>query len=432
MELVRTLWHDLCPWPVVESPEWRAIADYLHDPATQQRLAALEHERGYPDEMRRQLHALGLSRFLSGDIPADAVRAANPAAGPDESCLTLPHICALNALIASVNTSLAITVGVNTLALLPAYIGATPDQLTRLFEQLDGGAFGSLLLTELDCGSDLFNIETRAEPGTLDAGGQFVPLGAAAGTVPTGPATHYRLTGRKDLINGARRHELLMVFARTKPRPAGPAPASPLAAHGSFSFFLLTRGAGVSSPHRWHTVPAPGADIASLQLDGVVVPAARRIGREGDGFALVQQTLAMSRGGVGALAAGLATRATRMAARYAASRQIYNRALASLGAIADHLLRMRALELLATAMSVKATALLNVHGSGAAYHAAAAKVASCALTEELVTEGRALHGSRAFLLDEPYHRLVGDAPLFGTFDGIVNLGARRRRAILAA
>src|SRR5262249_47385926 len=155
---------------------------------------------------------------------------------------------------------------------------------------------------------------------------------------------------------------------------------------------------GVTSPHRWHTAPAPGADISSLQFDAVVVPATRLIGREGDGFTLVQQTLAMTRGGVSALASGLAARAVRMATGYAQDRQIYGRPIAGLGTIADHLLRMRALELLATAMSVKVAALLNCHGSGAGYHAAVAKVVSCALTEELVNEGRTLHGSRALLI----------------------------------
>jgi alkylation response protein AidB-like acyl-CoA dehydrogenase len=432
VSLVRTLWHDLCPWPIAEDTIWHAIAEYLHEPTTQRSLAELERERCYPEEMRRRLHMLGLSRFFAETAQASRDQVTDIPTDPGASHLTLPHVCGLNALIASVNTSLAVTVSVNTLALLPAYIGASPSQLAWVFTQVEAGAFGALLLTELDHGSDLFSIETNAESGTTDPAGQFFPISALPHATPVDRMPAYRLSGRKDLINGAGRHELLMVFARTKPLPVGQ--VSPLAAHGSFSLFLLARQPGVTSPYRWHTVPAPGADIASLQFDDVVIPAACRIGREGDGFTLVQGTLAVTRGGVGALASGLASRAVRMAARYVASRQIYGRPLVHLGAIADHLLHMRALELLATAMSVKATALLNRYGVGAAYHAAVAKVASCGLTEELVTEGRVLHGSRAFLVDEPYHRLVGDAPLYGTFDGTVHVvldQLQRRLAQLA-
>jgi alkylation response protein AidB-like acyl-CoA dehydrogenase len=411
------LWHDLYPWPIAEERIWRGIAAYLHQETTQRALDESELERRYPATMRRELHSLGLSHFLTDPTFGNGRYPTDDEAHPAATCLTMPHLCGLYALIASVNTSLAITVAVNTLALLPAYIGASPARLALLFEQVAAGAFGALGLTEFNRGSDLLNCDSIGEPGVLDASGAFVPLDGVATAAVGEPPTHYRLTARKDLINGGGQHELLFVLVRTKDRSAVPAIVSPLAQHGDFSLFAVSREAGISSPRRWHTVPAPGADISSLQLERVVVPAAARIGRDGDGLPLVQQTLAMSRCGVGALAAGLATRALRLTTHYAATRQIYGQPLASLGAIADHLLRMRALELLSTAMSVKATVLINRFGTGAAYYAAITKLVSSSLTEELIAEGRLLHGSRAFLVDEPYHRVVGDAPLFGTFDG---------------
>jgi alkylation response protein AidB-like acyl-CoA dehydrogenase len=397
------------------------MATYLHDDATRRALEEMERERRYPAAIRRQLHSLGLSRFLTDVNFLNTQHATGCEFDLDATCLTLPHVCSLNVLMASVNTSLAITVGVNTLALLPAYIGASPVQLAWLFEQVESGAFCALALTELDRGSDLLNCDSLGEAGVLDASGAFVPSNrVSTSTIPDSP-THYQLTGRKDLINGGFQHELLMVLVRTSARSTAPTVVSSLARYGSLSLFIISRESGVSSPHRWNTVPAPGADISSLLLDHVVIPATARIGREGDGLTLLQHTLAISRGGIGALASGLATRALQMTTHYAATREIYGQPLARLGAIADHLLRMRALELLVTAMSVKATVLLNQYGAGAAYHAAITKLISCSLTEELVTEGRVLHGSRALLLDEPYHRVVGDAPLFGTFDGTTHV-----------
>jgi alkylation response protein AidB-like acyl-CoA dehydrogenase len=412
-----TLWHDLYPWPIAEEGIWREIATYLHQETTRHALDEMEHERRYPATIRRELSSLGLSRFFTDPAIGNGRYPADDDSHSAATYLTMPHLCGLHTLVASVNTSLAITVAVNSLALTPAYIGASPAQLALLFEQVEEGDFVALGLTEFNRGSDLLNCDSVGEPGVLDASGAFVPLNQVASFAACEPPTHYRLTARKDVINGGGQHELLMVLVRTKTRPAALTIASPIGQHNGFSLFAVSRDAGIASPRRWHTVPAPGADISSLQLDRVVVPAAARIGRDGDGLPLVQQTLAVSRGGIGALASGLATRALRMATHYAGTRRIYGQPLASLGAIADHLLHMRALELLASAMSVKATALINRFGTGAAYYAAITKLVSSSLTEELINEGRLLHGSRALLVDEPYHRVVGDAPLFGTFDG---------------
>lgn len=147
------------------------------------------------------------------------------------------------------------------------------------------------------------------------------------------------------------------------------------------------------SPHRWHTLPTPAADITSVCFEDLVVPVNTRIGAEGSGFRLVQKTLEITRGGVSAFVVGLVNRAMQLTEQYAQHRHIYDRPIRELGAIADHLLHCRALELLAAAMSLKATALLNACGTGGTHYAHVAKYACCTLTEELVNEGRLVHGA---------------------------------------
>jgi hypothetical protein len=83
------------------------------------------------------------------------------------------------------------------------------------------------------------------------------------------------------------------------------------------------------------------------------------------------------------------------------------------------------------AMSVKAAMMLNRYGLGAGYYSAAAKVACCLLTEELVTEGRCVYGARALLRETEYHRLIGDVPLFGTFDGTTHVVLHQMQSHLA-
>lgn len=298
-------------------------------------------------------------------------------------------------------------------ALLPVYLAAEPPLLREIFVRVRAGAFGAMLLTELAHGSNLLRNNTRAERGTLDAEGAFTPL-RIHDTAPT----FYRITGRKDLINGGGRHELLTVLARTR---GSAGEAGPLAERGNFSIFVVERDATMDSLHRWATLPVPAADISSVELHGTVVPARRLVGREGAGFTLVQKTLAISRGGVGAMAAGLARRATTIVADYVQRRAIYGPPILQLGAIADHLMHMRALELVVAALALKAAAALNAHGPGGSHYGAAAKYACCVLAEAAVAEGHVTLGSRALLAEQPYHRLPAEAALLATFDGTTHL-----------
>src|SRR5215211_2655316 len=110
------LWHDLSPWPIAEESTWRGIAAYLHHETTRRALDEVELERRYPAAIRRELSSLGLSRFLTDPAFGNGRDPADDESHPAATCLTMPHLCGLHALIASVNTSLAITVAVNTLA----------------------------------------------------------------------------------------------------------------------------------------------------------------------------------------------------------------------------------------------------------------------------------------------------------------------------
>jgi len=408
---LETRWHDLSPWPRLDDEVLHAIAAYLHAPSTVAELNTLVASRTYPRSIRHRLHALGLAAFF-----ADCPTTASSAYGR----MTLVHLGALNYLTASVDTSLSITVGINVLALMPIYIGAEPTLLAWVFERVRAGAFGAMLLTEIEYGSNLLRNQTQAQPGTLDASGSFRTLHEAPGCNTVEPS-HYRLSGRKDLINGGGEHELLVVFARTRQSSEADGESGLLHARSDFSFLVVERDATVDSTHRWQTLPVPSANIASVQFYATLVPFGQRIGREGSGFALAQKSLAVSRGGIGAIAAGLAHRAVALATDYAQERAIYGTPILQLGAITDHLMRMQALELLVTAAALKATAALNARGSAAAHYGAVAKYACCVLLEDLVAEGRYLFGSRALLLDHAYHKLIGDAPLLSTFDGTTHL-----------
>lgn len=390
---MKTTWQRLAPFPIA-CPTLDAIAAELERPETRAELAACDVEERYPEKVRARLHALGLGALLS-----------------DEPRLTAWHLDALCAIAAHANGSLAITLGVNCLALLPCWIAASNEQRARLDARLREGAFLGLLLTELDHGSNLLANRARAIPGTLADEGGFVAIDDPA------RATHFRLEGEKQLINGGQRHQLLVTLLRTRePESGGPA-ASAL---GAFSLFAIDRerdSNGIVALDRWRTLPTPAADISGVRFDGAVIPRDTLLGDAGTGFSLIQQTLSISRGSISALASGAATAAHELACAFAEERNIYGAPIATLGAIAAHLDRMRALDLAIAALSVKQAAMVNALGLGAAHYTALAKLACCRLAEEAVDEGRRVLGARALLAGLPYTQRVRDVLLYGVFDG---------------
>lgn len=365
-------WIRLCPVDVMRDPVLSGAAELLAAPETRATLLAGQAAGEYPQATVAELQRMGLaSLFTAG---ADVFR-----------------LCALNSLSAAADGSLAITLGVNALALLPVHLGGSPQLQRRVFDRVERGAFCGLLLTELDHGSNLLRNQTSAAP---DGDG-------------------FRVTGEKHLINGATRHDLLISLLRTASGNA--------IAFGDFSVFVVERDATVEPLPRWSTLPARAADISGVRFHGTRVGRDDLVGEIGGGFNLIQRALTLSRGGIGALASGCASGAAAIARGYAHTRDVYGGPIVALDAIADHLARQAELDLAAAAMSVKAVLAANVLGIGAAVYTAAAKFACCALAEESVEQGRRVVSSRALLADQPYERFVRDVLLYGVFDGTSHL-----------
>lgn len=361
-------WIRLCPVDVMQDPVLAASAELLASPATVAALRDGQRAGDYPTDTVAALRRLGLPKLFTAD--ADVFR-----------------LCALNALAGACDGSLAITLGVNALALLPIHLGAGPELRRRVFERVEQGAFSSMLLTELDHGSNLLRNQARAR---RDAGG-------------------FRLSGEKHLINGATRHDLLVALMRTGDGDT--------VAFGDFTLFCLERDDTIAPLPRWSTLPGRGADISGVRFHGTFAADDAVVGKVGDGFGLIQRTLTFSRGGISGLASGCASGSLALARHHARTRDVYGAPILALDAIADHLARHAELDLVIACMGVKAALAANGLGLGAATYTAAAKLACCALAEEAVDHGRRVHGSRALIEDQPYERFVRDVLLYGVFDG---------------
>lgn len=381
----RSAWQRLAPGAATDSPALLAIDEYLADPSTARELDTVELTGAYPRSLVAALHERGLVDLLA---PASA---------------STRRLCELHAITARRSGSLAITVGVSALALLPLYLSGTAAQQERVTAALRTGASAALLLSEWEHGSNLLR---NAALARADAGG-------------------YRLTGTKQLINGGREHDLLVALLRT---------GEPGVTDGlnALSLFLVHRDHTVQALPRWRTGPTRGADISGVRFVDTYVPADALLGRPGTGFAQVQKTLMMSHAGIAALASGAVSGATEVAIAYARQRDVYGQPIVTLGAIAEHLVRMTVLDTVVAATAVKAACVVNVHGPGGGYLATVAKYLCPRLAEEAVTEGRQVLGARALLDEHPYARYVRDVPLYAVFDGtshvmLENLSARLPR-----
>lgn len=364
-----------CPPSVQAHGQLGEIVEHVANPEVRERLREGQHEGRYPQAVLDELHARGLSGLFGRDA-------------------TAWHLGALQAELAAADGTLAITVGVNGLALLPIHLDASDELRERVLERVAGGEMGAMLLTEWAHGSDLLANETRAVR-TSDG---------------------YRIEGAKALINGGARHRLLTVLARTRDRELR-TPQDRRAALGDHTLFWLERNNSVVATARHPTLPARGADISQVELRGASAGADAIIGREGDGFAVVRRTLTVSRGGIAALAAGATAAVHAQARAYAHSRVVYGAPIAQLDAIADHLAELAELDAECSAIAARATAFANAFGLDAAPHTAAAKLIAPRIAERATDLARRVLGSRALLEDHDLARFIRDVPLYAIFDG---------------
>ncbi len=157
-----------------------------------------------------------------------------------------------------------------------------------------GQAVAAFALTEPGAGSDPAGIETSARRD----GGAYV------------------ISGTKTFISNAGLASFYVVFARTGPG-AGSKGLSAFVVDAEAPGFRVDRPIELLAPH----------PIGELRFDECRVPAAHRLGAEGEGLKIALATLDLFRSSVGAAACGMATRALQEASTYAAARRQFGSAL---------------------------------------------------------------------------------------------------------
>ena len=285
--------------------------------------------------------------------------------------------CASHAVIMSVNNSLYGD---------PIARFGTDEQRARFLRPVASGqAIGCFGLTEPQAGSDASNQATTAR---RDGG-------------------HYVITGRKLFITNGREASFALVFAQTDRAKA----------HRGISAFVVEKDTpGFSVSKTEDKLGIRASDTAELVFEEVRVPAANRIGDEGQGFRVALTAIDGGRIGIAAQAVGIAAGAYERAVAYARERKAFG------VAIGQHQMVQWMLADMATAIDggrllcLQAAALKD-RGAPFTRQAAMAKLFCAEMAMKVTTDAIQVHGGYGFIKDYEVERYFRDAKITALYEG---------------
>jgi acyl-CoA dehydrogenase len=220
----------------------------------------------------------------------------------------------------------------------------TAEQKDRWLRPLttDNPPVTALATTEPDYGSDAAGIQTRA----------------------VREGDHYVLSGQKTWISNAPYAQRFVVFATVDPS---------LRSRGVTAFVVERDAPGLTVGQPMRKMGQRGIVNAELFLDHVRVPAADRLGEEGQGFIGLMRTFDASRILIGASCTGLSRAALDYATEYARSRKQFGKPIIEHQAVAFRLADMAVRTDISHLTALRAAQLYD-RGERVTVEAAAAKL----------------------------------------------------------
>jgi alkylation response protein AidB-like acyl-CoA dehydrogenase len=280
----------------------------------------------------------------------------------------------------------AVMLSVHILSQLPVVTWGTPEQCERwLAPMVAGEALGAFALTEPHAGSDAGAIRTRA---------------ARDGDT-------YRLTGTKVWISNAPEADRYLVFATLDPSAGTKAITAFLVEKGSpgFRFGAHEKKMGIRS------CPA-----AELIFDAAEVPAANRLGAEGDGYRIALSALAEGRISIAAACVGIARSALEQAVAYLRERMAFGAPLAEQQGLRFMLAEMARDVEAARALTRQAAAAKD-RGEPIGEASSLAKWTASDTAMRVATEAVQLFGATGYSRETGLERLMRDAKGAQIYEG---------------
>ncbi|MFP1628167.1 acyl-CoA dehydrogenase family protein [Streptomyces sp. 5K101] len=369
---------DRAPQPVdrqLPTEEARDLITLVRDIAEREIAphAAEEEEAGhFPREVFRLLSASGLlglpygSEYGGGDQPYEV------------------YLQVLEELAAA-RLTVGLGVSVHSLAChaLAGY-GTKEQRSDHLPAMLGGGLLGAYCLSEPASGSDAASLRTKA----VRDGDDWV------------------ITGTKAWITHGGVADFCTVLARTGGEGA----------RGITAFLVPGDAQGLNAAQPEKKMGMKGSPTAQLHFDGVRIPDTRRIGDEGQGFAIALSALDSGRLGIAACAVGVAQAALDAAVAYATDRKQFGRPIADFQGLRFMLADM-ATRIEAGRALYLAAARLRDAGRPFSRQAAMAKLFCTDAAMSVTTDAVQVLGGYGYTQDFPVERYMREAKVLQIVEG---------------
>ncbi|WP_030933892.1 acyl-CoA dehydrogenase family protein [Streptomyces sp. NRRL B-24720] len=259
---------------------------------------------------------------------------------------------------------------------------------------LPGVASGDLMtaiaMTEPGTGTDLANIQTRAE---LSADG-----------------TYYTLNGAKTFITGGALADLVLVVCRTSPVTTDDR-------RGGLSILCVdTTDDGFSVGRKLQKIGLKTSDTAELSFVDVKVPVENLLGEEGEAFSYLSHNLAQERLTIAFAATATARAALHHATEYVKERTAFGKPVAAFQntkfVLAECATEVEALQTLTDRA-------LDLHDAGelSVADAAKAKLFGTEVAGRVIDKCLQLHGGYGYVTEYPIARLYADTRVSRIYGG---------------
>ena len=333
--------------------------------------AAMWNEKGeFPLELLPELAALGLTGLA---VPHEY-------GGAELDTLTIAMVMEE---LGAGDGSVALTIAAhNSLCIGHLLVAASEEQKARWLPPLARGEYlGCWALTEPASGSDAVSVQSRARRD--------------------GEA--YLLSGTKQFITNGSIAGFAVVLAGAGERKLS-------------AFGVPRNTAGLRVGRREEKMGLHASDTAQLVLEDCRVPAADRIGRDGEAFNDVKRVLDKGRIGIGALAVGEGRASLEIATKYAKERKQFGKPIAEFEMIQWRLARART-ELDAARLLVHRAAALADAGLRFTDAASKGKLYASEAATRAADSSLQVLGGYGYLQDFPIERHLRDVRLMEIGEG---------------
>jgi len=338
-------------------------------------VAERERAERFPHEVLAKLGEMGILGMM---VPEEYGGSGADALSYILAVEELARVCASTAVIMSVN---------NSVFCYPVWkYGSERQKKEVLSEVASGRSLGAYALTEPQSGSDAANQKTRA---VRDEDG-------------------YVLDGAKSWITNAGEAGWYLVMAMTDPEQG---------TRGITGFLVSAEDSGLRVGAPESKMGLRASRTAALYLEGVRVPAWRRLGEEGQGFSIAMATLDHSRIGIAAQGVGIARAAYEASVEYAVTRETFGKKLAEHEAIAFQIADMRLQIEAATWLTYRAAVRSERPGVRFSKESSMAKVFATEMANAVAARAVQIFGGYGYSREYAVERYYRDARVTTIYEG---------------